>query len=163
LTAALADVTRAGAVAALVDADGVFDPASASQAGIDLRRLLWVRCAGRRDDALHATDLLVRCPGFRLIALDLGEIIPRLSLTAAFRLRLAVRRRGVAMLIVGRRRLTGPSASLAVETTQVAPEWTGPARTPTRLAGLETAMHVVRRRPGARVTIPDRASRRWSA
>lgn len=37
-------VTGRGATAALVDADGVFDPASAAASGVDLGRLLWLRC-----------------------------------------------------------------------------------------------------------------------
>src|SRR5215472_8465101 len=64
---------KQGGVAALVDADGAFDPESAEAAGIDDRRLLWVCCGGRREVAVRATDLLVRCPGFALIALDGGE------------------------------------------------------------------------------------------
>src|SRR5713226_10247320 len=84
-TACLRDVTRREAVAALVDAEQAFDPASAARAGVDLRRLLWVRCGGRRDLALRAADLLVRCPGFAVIGLDLGEAPPRLPLTLAFR------------------------------------------------------------------------------
>src|SRR5437867_12205498 len=43
LTAWLTDVTRRGGFVALVDADGAFDPSSAVRAGVDLRRLLWVR------------------------------------------------------------------------------------------------------------------------
>ena len=58
MLACLRDVTVAGGTAALVDADGAFDPASAARAGVVLSRLLWVRCGGRRDAALAATDLL---------------------------------------------------------------------------------------------------------
>src|SRR2546425_5255990 len=104
MTACLRDVTAAGGTAALVDADGAFDPASAARAGVVLSRLLWVRCGGRRAAALAATDLLTRCPGFALVALDAGETPPRVSLGAAFRLRQAARRAGVALLLVGRRR-----------------------------------------------------------
>ncbi len=86
---------------------GVRSRAAAARAGLDLRRLLWVRCGGRRDVALRATDLLVRCPGFALIGLDVGESPPRLPLAGAFRLKLAVRRSGAALLVVGARRITG--------------------------------------------------------
>src|SRR5262245_52424524 len=71
LMACLREHTQFGAVAALVDTDQAFDPTSAARGEVDLRRLLWVRCSGRRDVALRATDLLVRCPGFALIALDI--------------------------------------------------------------------------------------------
>src|SRR5207249_1968838 len=127
-TACLRDVTRREAVAALVDAEQAFDPASAARAGVDLRRLLWVRCGGRRDLALRAADLLVRCPGFAVIGLDLGEAPPRLPLTLAFRLKFAVERTEAALLIVSRRRVTGSGASLVVETERDAIDWNAAAR-----------------------------------
>src|SRR5688500_19652408 len=66
LRAAIAE----GGTAALVDVDSTFDPPSAERAGVDLRRMLWVRGDGHRDRALQATDVLLRCPGFALVALD---------------------------------------------------------------------------------------------
>src|SRR5439155_613530 len=122
----------------------IFDPGSAAQAGIDLRRLLWVRCGSDREVALRAADMLVRCPGFALVALDLGERVPRLPTTAAFRLKFAVRRTDVALLIVGRRRLTGSSAALAVETLREGIEWAGPGPAPSRLARVRTTTRVLR-------------------
>ena len=41
---ALARATQRGEVCALVDASDAFDPASAAAAGIEMNRLLWVRC-----------------------------------------------------------------------------------------------------------------------
>jgi len=145
-TACLRDVTRRGAIAALVDTDQTFDPASATRAGVDLRCLLWVRCGGRRDLALRAADLLVRCPGFALIGLDLGEAPPRLPLTLAFRLKFAVERAETALLIVSRRRVTGSGASLVVETERKAIAWAGPGPAPTRLAAARTSARVLRAR-----------------
>ncbi len=40
----LAQMTASGRVCAWIDVSNVFDPASAAAAGIDLARLLWVRC-----------------------------------------------------------------------------------------------------------------------
>jgi recombination protein RecA len=144
MTTCLRNVTAAGGTAALVDADGAFDPASATRAGVVLSRLLWVRCGGRRDAALAATDLLARCPGFVLVVLDAGETPPRVSLGAAFRLRQAARRAGVALLLVGRRRVAGPGATLALRTQRGALAWAGSRRAPTRLAGMSTCVHVIR-------------------
>ena len=47
LLAAMAQCTRRREICALVDAGDSFDPASAAAAGIDLRRLLWVRCGNQ--------------------------------------------------------------------------------------------------------------------
>jgi recA bacterial DNA recombination protein len=44
LLAALAGATQRGEVCALVDASDALDPASAAAAGIEMERLLWVRC-----------------------------------------------------------------------------------------------------------------------
>jgi hypothetical protein len=140
----LRGVTAAGGVAALVDVDGTFDPSSAERAGIDLRRVLWVRGDGHRDRALRAADVLIRCPGFALVALDVGESVPRLSLSAAFRWKLAVRRAGVALLVVGRRRLTGGAATLCVETSRAGLAWAGPRHARTRLVELRSAITVLR-------------------
>jgi recA bacterial DNA recombination protein len=145
LTLCLRTVTRAGGFAALVDVDHVFDPASAAESGVELRRVLWVRGEGRRRDALEAVDLLARCPGFALVALDIGESPPRLSLSAAFRLRLAARRSGTAVLVVGARRVVGGAAMLTVRTRRDRLAWTGPTHFPRRLAGMRTGVHVVRK------------------
>ncbi len=54
MLAALAETTRRQEVCALVDATDGFDPASAAAAGIDLERLLWVRCCDRRQRKFSA-------------------------------------------------------------------------------------------------------------
>src|SRR6266581_5506437 len=146
LLACLGEVVDRGETAALVDTEEIFDPGSAASAGMDLRRLLWVRCGSDRGVALRAADMLVRCPGFALVALDLGERVPRLPSTLSFRLKFAVRRTDVALLIVGRRRLTGSSATLAIETLREGIEWAGPGPVPTRLARVRTRTRVLRSR-----------------
>jgi hypothetical protein len=157
LTLCLRAATRRGLVA-LVDVDHAFDPVSAAAAGVDLRRVLWVRGEGRRRDALKAVDLLARCPGFALVALDVGESPPRLSLGSAFRLRLAARRSGVAVLVVGARRVVGGAASLSVQTRRDRLAWVGPSLMPRRLAGMCTGLQVVRKQgaPG-----PTEIERFW--
>ena len=149
LVAVLREITMAGGAAALVDADATFDPVTAARAGVVLTRVLWVRCDGRRDAAVAAVDLLVRCPGFALVALDAGETPPRLTLSQAFRLRQAARRADVALLLVSRERLAGAGATVAVQTRREALAWAGPRRRPTRLVGMGTALHVMRNQ-GAR-------------
>lgn len=46
MMAALASATRRGETCALIDTLDSFDPESAAHAGVELRRLLWVRCNG---------------------------------------------------------------------------------------------------------------------
>lgn len=161
LVKCLGDTTRGGAMVALVDVDHAFDPLSAERAGVDLGRLLWVRCGRRRDLALRATDLLVRCPGFALVALDLGENPPHLRFPLAFRLKLAVRRANTALLILGCRRMVGPAAALAVETRGEAPEWAGPGTIPTHLARVRTSVTVLRALGMPPVAVTPRAWARF--
>lgn len=145
LTYCLRAVTRGGGLAALVDVDHAFDPRSAASAGVELHRVLWVRGEGSCRDALAAADLLARCPGFALVALDVGDSPPRLSLAVAFRLRQAARHSGVALLVVGSRRVVGGAAALSMRIRRQGLAWTGPGPLPRRLAGMQTALHVVRK------------------
>src|SRR5689334_17141503 len=48
LLAALAAATERGEVGALIDAGDTLDPLSAAAAGIDLDKLLWVRCGEKK-------------------------------------------------------------------------------------------------------------------
>lgn len=103
LLSALAAATCRGEFCVVVDAGDAFDPYSAIVAGVQLERLLWVRCGeelpqrqgGTKKDNLHknrpassariesqqrleqvlrATDLLLDSGGFGLIVLDLGDL-----------------------------------------------------------------------------------------
>jgi hypothetical protein len=146
LVACVRAVTQRGALVALVDTEHVFDPLGAARAGVELSRVLWVRCGQRADRAIRAADLLVRCPGFGLVALDTGELTPRLSLAAVYRLKLAVLKTRTALVIAAPRRVAVSGAALAVQTSRRGVEWAGPGPAPTRLDRVATAIEVVRAR-----------------
>ena len=79
LVSLMAQVTSREHFCALVDATDCFDPASAETAGVNLARILWVRCAARQrlsplEQAFKAADILVQNGGFGLIAVDLGNV-----------------------------------------------------------------------------------------
>ena len=103
LLSALAAATRRREVCALVDVTDALDTVSAAATGVELERLLWIRCsqaAGggpltpspkydargpksdarrprsdlRLEQALHVTDLLLQSGGFGLVAIDLGDV-----------------------------------------------------------------------------------------
>ena len=60
--------------------------------GVELSKLVWVRCGGNAEHALRAADLLIQAGGFGVVALDLAEAAPaalnRIPPTAWFRFRL---------------------------------------------------------------------------
>jgi hypothetical protein len=74
----LAQATRNGEVCAVVDTCGNFHPGSAQEAGVELNRLVWIRCNENSGHALRATDLLLHAGGFGVICLDLCEVPARL-------------------------------------------------------------------------------------
>lgn len=149
LVALLARATAAGGLAALVDAADAFDPAGAAAAGADLSSLLWVRCGGRMDAALRAADLLARCPGFALVALDLGELRPgqRALLSPArwIRLQRAVKGSDAALVVRAPEHLAGSVAVLVLGARRMRARWLGAPR-PTRLGGLMSGIQVLRSR-----------------
>ena len=77
LLSALSARTAHHEACALIDGADAFDPHSAEAAGVELKKLLWVRCHNI-EQTLRATDLLLRGGGFGLIAVDLSDISPRL-------------------------------------------------------------------------------------
>jgi hypothetical protein len=134
MLAALAGATRRNEACALVDASDSFNPASAAVAGMDLDRLLWVRCSegdrsslrknqrrtvlGRLEQVLKVTDLLLQGGGFGMVVLDLGDIsvasARRVPLTSWFRFRRAVEPTATVLLVIEREPCAKTCASLVV-------------------------------------------------
>lgn len=145
----LAEATCREEVCAIVDAGDALDPASAAAAGVDLARLLWVRCGGDAERALKAVDLLVQAGGFGVIVMDLGDVPPRtarrISLTSWYRLRRAVEHTPTALVVLGQEPQAKSCASLVLECARGEPVWSGKL-----LRGLR--FHAERRKPaGPRV------------
>jgi hypothetical protein len=140
MLAALAKATCHDEASALVDASDNFDPASAVVAGVDLDRLLWVRCSehnrsslrnaprraalGRLEQVLKVTDLLLQGGGFGMVVLDLGDIpaesVRRVPLTSWFRFRRTVEPTATVLLIVEQEPHARTCASLVVRLQRMA-------------------------------------------
>jgi len=119
LLSALAAATYRDEVSALVDASDMLDAASAAEAGIDLDKLLWVRCGANVDHALKATDLLLQSGGFGLIALDLGDVptrqAQRIPSSWWHRFRRAIETTPTALVVIEREPNSRACASLALQ------------------------------------------------
>jgi recombination protein RecA len=129
LISILAEATAREEMCAVVDAEDGFDPTSASAAGVDLARLLWVRCRRNAEHALKAADLLIQGGGFGIVALDLGDTSPqtarRISLTSWFRLRRAVEHTPTVLVAVARQSNAKTCASLILECRRERAVWPG--------------------------------------
>lgn len=116
LNSFLRSTLHRGECCALVDARGTFDPETAQAAGMELTRLLWVRCEGNSEAALRATDLLVHAGGFSLVLLDLSgipvSVTRRIPAASWFRLRRGAEQSGIAFLVSGEQPIAGSCAQL---------------------------------------------------
>ncbi len=70
--ATVAAATARGEVVAWLDAADAFDPASVAAAGVDLRRVLWVRTRGV-EESVRAVELVLETGGFTVVVLDFGS------------------------------------------------------------------------------------------
>ena len=126
MLSALALRTAEGEACAFIDAHNAFDPYSADATGVELSRLLWVRCA-RIDQAFRATDLVLHAGGFGLVALDLGDFPPAtvrgLPLYVWFRFRRAVEHTPTIFLVLEQEPHAKSCASLVVQMETGTAQW----------------------------------------
>ena len=171
--------TRSGEIAALIDTCDRLDVASASAAGIDLDRLLWIRgepvdslrslrASAVVDRALKALNLALQAGGFGVVAIDLADLSPRvlksLPFTTWLRLQRIVEGSDTACLLVTPEPLARSAGGLTVMCTGRT-TWTaaadrgrltaGASAKAVRLTGLETRIRVVspRRRCDGAATV----------
>ncbi len=153
LMSLLAECMRRDEICALVDASDAFDPHSTAAAGVELNKLLWVRCGGKKsgdrvigssgdltspdrpitrspdalEQALKSTDLLLQAGGFGLVVLDLGDIpvaaARRIPLTTWFRFRRAVEHTTTALVVVEQQPHAKSCASLVMDFTAQPAHW----------------------------------------
>ena len=117
---------------ALIDGSDAFDPWSAAAAGVELKKLLWVRCHNI-DQTLRATDLLLQSGGFSFIAVDVADIAPKLvrhvPLDTWFRFRRAVEDTPTILLLLSRESNAKTCASLVLHLEGNSVRWLQPVST----------------------------------
>lgn len=179
----LANRTRGESPVAWIDVSDRLDPESAAAAGIDLARLLWVRCADPEtrqakaatrktmrspavrqkvwsvlDQALRAADLLLQACGFEALVLDMGDIpaecVWRIPLATWFRFRAAAERSRTSVLLLTQHPCARSSAELLV---RLRPREIEAAST--ILTGMHSTATVERQRFEATECQPDRVIR----
>jgi len=150
LLAALAAATTREEACAVVDAEDAFSPHSAAGAGVELERVLWVRCGHSAEQALKAADLLIQGGGFGLVVMDLGDTpvrsARRISLASWFRLRRAVEHTPSVLLSVSRQANAGTCSGLVLECARQATVWSGTRRVSRLLREFEVRAQATQRR-----------------
>jgi recombination protein RecA len=133
LLSALSARTAQEEACALIDGADAFDPHSAEAAGVELRKLLWVRCKNI-EQTLRATDLLLQGGGFGFIAVDLSDISPRLvrhvPLESWFRFRRAVEDTPTILVLLEQESNAKTCASLGLRLESEAASWARTIPTP---------------------------------
>lgn len=131
----LAAATARGELTALIDVVDMLDVESASAAGIDLTRLLWIRghmlvhpgaCRDLNqralEQAIRALTLVLQAGNFGLVVFDVGEApadaIRRLPFTTWLRLQRTVEGSQTACVLVGGEAMARSSAGLTLKLTQ---------------------------------------------
>lgn len=136
----LAQVTRGGSACAWIDVADSLDPESAAANGVDLERLLWVRCGetdtskrvrrrkpwSRLEQALRAADLVLQAGGFGVIVFDLGSVAPehalRVPLASWFRFRQGAEKTQSTFLLLSQISCARSCAAVQLRLERIAPQ-----------------------------------------
>lgn len=99
-----------GSYCALIDASGTFDPESGQAAGINLSRLLWVRCGQTKtkfpplEQAFKVADILLQNGSFKLIAVNISSIgervVRKVPLSTWFRFSRVIEKQSSALVFI---------------------------------------------------------------
>lgn len=126
LSSMLAYATTHDEICALVDTHNVFAPVTAAAAGIDLDRLLWIRCGANIEHAFKTTDLLLHAGGFALVALDMADVAgkdaKRIISSWWYRFRRTVENKPSAIVVIASDSCVRSCAALSLELKGL-PDW----------------------------------------
>ncbi len=147
---------------ALVDAKDAFDPVIAEAAGVDLSRMLWVRCGKTKqkqrplEQAFKATDMLLQSGGFGLIVVDLSDlaekIVRNVPIISWFRFSRVVENQRTALVFLERQPHATSCAGLVLKLTSAPATFSGKL-----LTSLNLSADVIRTRDkkGVQSATPD--------
>ncbi|MCM3872131.1 MAG: DNA recombination/repair protein RecA [Pyrinomonadaceae bacterium] len=133
MISALAYATTHEEVGVLIDTSDTFDPISAAEAGLNLERLLWIRCAANVEHAFKATDLLLQGGGFGIVVLDIGDLVGadarRIISSWWYRFRRVVENTPTALLVIAEDSCVRSCASLALKLNREVDVWSSVSQT----------------------------------
>jgi len=169
----MAAATQRGGIAAMVDTFDRLDVASASAAGIDPDRLLWIRGEAISengglhertvDRALKALNLVLQAGGFAYVAIDLADVprsaLTRIPFTTWLRVQRIIEGSDTACVLVAPQPLARSAGGLTLSLTACA-RWAGEADRSRHVIGADLTVRVVspRRRVDGQVSLKATAS-----
>src|SRR5262245_13167919 len=139
----LAEATAGEEVGALIDGNDAFDPKSAAAGGVELNRLLWVRCHNL-DQVLKSTDLVLQGGGFGRVVMDLSDLplshIRSIPLASWFRFQRTIEQTPTVLLVMTPHSIVQSAAALVLQMEMQGAQWS------TILDGLKLNVDVIRSR-----------------
>lgn len=151
MLSALAQAITHNEVCALVDMSNAFDPAAALMTGIDLDRLLWVRCAANLEHAFKAADLLLQGGGFGLVVLDLGDVPSQQARQIIsswwYRFRRVIENTPTALIVIASDSCVRSCASLVLEMSKEGELWSAMNNLPGSIDSKSQQVHGARTPP----------------
>ncbi|UCF39139.1 MAG: hypothetical protein JSU96_09995 [Acidobacteriota bacterium] len=156
----LAQATGQEELVAYIDTFNTLDPRYLEKSGVDLSRVLWIRCNPEKnnplDTALKALDILVQAGGFGVILLDIASLpffkrapIHRISPHSWFRAQRALKGSHTALLILSSHKATGSAAFWALSIQKEGSRWIPPhsgQRTANYFQGMKCIAQLIRGR-----------------
>ena len=122
----LAEAMAREEVCALADGTDAFDPASGIAAGLDLKRLLWVRCH-KLEQVLKATDLLLQGGGFGCVVMDLTDLplsrLRSIPLACWFRFQRAIEKTPTVLVVMTSESMVKSAAALVLRLEMRGTDW----------------------------------------
>jgi hypothetical protein len=145
---ALASLTSLGEAAALIDLGDHFDPHAGESAGVDLRRLLWIRPQKLKEAVASAEMALTT--GFTLVVLDLG-LSPmrgrgRVPEAAWVRLARAAEAHGGALFVSAPYPISRTASVAVISAHSARAQWQGTGRTPRLFLGTSSRLTLEKHR-----------------
>ena len=126
MVSVLAEATARDEVCALVDGNDAFDPKSGAAAGLDLKRLLWVRCR-KLDQVLKSTDLLLQGGGFGRVVMDLTDLsqshLRSIPLTSWFRFQRTIEKTPTVLVVMSPESMVKSAAALVLRMETRGAKW----------------------------------------
>src|SRR5262249_22350812 len=139
----LAEAIARDEVCVLVDGNDSFDPKSAAAAGVELTRLLWVRCH-KLDQVMKSTDLLLQGGGFGRVVMDLTDLplshVRSIPLASWFRFQRTIEKTPTVLLVISSESVVKSAAAMVLRTEMHGTEWS------TILSGFTLNIQVMRSR-----------------